>query len=178
MGRPHAYVSDDFDDEPISLPVVEIDPRGDLFVLVAQTQQQLVQISGNALAMISETFQQMLSRQQSGKTASYTMNTPLCLPDDDPSAMKILFRLAHCQYTEPAEIPTHCLPAVLKVCDKYGCLERFKFWLRAVREGWYSNVFDRKWATCCNSTHLGKADLESTMDHDLSCILSASVRSK
>lgn len=117
----------------------EIDPKGDIVVKVGDsTEGRFMRVSIKTLSLASEVFNTMLGPKWIEGQTTHSAENPLALPEDDPQAMEILFKLAHLKIHNPDEIPTDCLPGLLVVCDKYGCFNTFQYWLSHTKERWFS----------------------------------------
>lgn len=118
--------------------IVEIDPEGDTVVKVGGgAEGRLMRVSIKTLSLASEVFKVMLGPNWIEGQGTHSAERPLTLPEDDPQAMEILFKLAHFKIRDPDEIPVECLTRILLACDKYGYFDVFRRWLSPVKERFY-----------------------------------------
>lgn len=119
--------------------IVEIDCEGDVVVKVGNaTEGRLMRVSSKTLSLASDVFKAMFSLRYSEGQRTHSAENPLPLPEDDPQATEILFKLAHLKVHDPEEVHADCLPGLLMACDKYGCFNTFRYWLQPIKHRWYN----------------------------------------
>ena len=128
------------DNVPTSAPQCDVDPAGDLILLVGQGKDQKpIRVSSKVLSLASPVFATMfgpryleghiLSKQARFSTPSFR------LPEEDPEAMTWFCRAIHLQLN--ADVATMNVGLILKLaalCDKYDTSTALSGWSRLEME--------------------------------------------
>jgi hypothetical protein len=113
---------------PTPRAVLEIDPDGDMVVSVGEeeTSAKLMKVSSKILTLVSPVFKIMLSKDWLEGQKVHSEESPLRLPDDDPTATELMFKLYHYQIVKPADIPEKQLLPLVCTLEKYSALTPFR----------------------------------------------------
>ena len=151
--------------------VMDVDPHGDVFLLLGPSKSLSIRVSSKALSLASPVFAALFSPRflegQSLSSPTEVRNVPL--PEDDPDAMTQICYAIHFYRTVPRTLPMPLLESVASLCDKYDLAIALaawsELWLRDwalkakgeddwVRMMYISAVFMSHWAFHLSSNKL------------------------
>jgi hypothetical protein len=124
---------------------LDVDPEGDLMLLVGSQNQQSIRVSSKMLSLASAVFATLLSpRFAEGRAlADIGSSTILIvpLPEDDPAAMVWICKALHFCYSSTVGGPAVAvLMATATLYDKYDLSKALCSW---------SHVWLEQWRTSC-----------------------------
>ena len=111
--------------------LVEIDPRGDVYFVLAKTT---LRVSSKVLCLVSDVFCAMFLSENfvEGETLSKEGTCRVSLPTDDPKAMQAVCLILH---HRPAlidwDITINVLEDIAILADKYACAAALSLWAHA-----------------------------------------------
>jgi hypothetical protein len=116
---------------PAALPIVksilDIDPDGDLVVSVGgEKNANLMRVSSEVLTLVSPVLKIMLGKDWLQGQKVHLEQSPLRLPEDDPTAMELVFKLCHYKFLSCASIPEEQLLPMVCSLEKYSALAPFR----------------------------------------------------
>ncbi|KAH0536866.1 hypothetical protein FGG08_006297 [Glutinoglossum americanum] len=125
------------DNSPPTPETITLDSSGDVIFLVGgktphHQKSQLLLASSKILSLASPVFAAMFRHGfQEGKTLSSRSMDPIPLPDDNPDAIILLFKVLHFRSRDvPWDPDLGTLAHLAVVCDKYDCVEAVAAWSR------------------------------------------------
>lgn len=99
-----------------------------------------IRASSTLMMRMSPVFKSMLGPHfQEGQQLHATPTAGIHLPDDNPTAIMVLFNILHLAEI-PDQVSTRALVDVAKLADKYLCTEKIKFFAQA----WSDRLKDKK----------------------------------
>ncbi|MCJ1288264.1 hypothetical protein MMC26_007619 [Xylographa opegraphella] len=108
-------------------PVVEIDPKGDVVLVLNMSHaDKRLLVSSNILSMVSPVFAAMFSSQFKEGLQNVMSGIPsnITLPDDDAIAFEIICNVVHHQHKHvPVDLPLEQVVSIATIADKYELLE-------------------------------------------------------
>lgn len=115
-----------------STTYVQVDPAGDLQLLVQYGEQQITfQVSIKAMSLASPVWRTMLDPDGPFKE-SQPSHGQVTFHDDDAEALLILLLAAHLRLRDvPQTLWYEQLMNVFILCDKYDCVELVRPWISA-----------------------------------------------
>lgn len=145
--------------EPVYLALtstIEIDPAGDLRLLVKHGAQQITfQVSSKVMTLASPVWRTMLDPTGPFKE-SQSDNGEITFPDDNSEALLILLLAAHVRFPDvPQELWYEQLLNVCILCDKYDCIALVRPWLPRwqAHQLWLdSSIYHGEWLFICWTT--------------------------
>ncbi|KPI42877.1 uncharacterized protein AB675_1989 [Cyphellophora attinorum] len=122
------------------LEIHDADPEGDTVIEVGKAgrgkQKTLIRASKKVLTSSSPVFDTMLGPNFAEGQVDHTVEEPLKLPDDDGSAMLILFQIIHNRLLDVSNIDLDKLPRLVLAGDKYSCFDVLRPWLQLALGRW------------------------------------------
>ncbi len=115
---------------PALTSTIEVDPAGDLRLLVQHGEQQIIfQVSSKAMSLASPVWRTMLEPAGPFKE-SQSDSGEIAFPDDDSEALLILLLACHLRFQDiPQELWYEQFLNVCILCDKYDCIALIRPWI-------------------------------------------------
>lgn len=138
---------------PALASTIEIDPAGDLRLLVKHGEQHItLKVSSKAMSLASPIWRTMLDPAGPFKE-SQSDNGEITLPDDDSEALLILLLAAHLRFQDvPQELWYEQFLNVCILCDKYDCIALVRPWLsrwQAHQLSFAGPIIHEEWLFIC-----------------------------
>ena len=106
---------------------VSIDPEGDVYLMVGDTE---LQVSSKVLSLASKVFKALFQVNfQEGAKLAEDGSCRIKLPDDDVPTMQVVNLLLHHRQPD-IPIDTHLLQNVAIAADKYACTKALCYWAK------------------------------------------------
>lgn len=118
--------------------VMDVDPHGDVFLLLGPSESLSLRVSSKALSLASPVFAALFSpRFSEGQPLSSSLEVrKVPLPEDDPDAMTQICYAIHFYRTVPRTLPVPLLESVASLCDKYDLAIALAAWSELWLRDW------------------------------------------
>lgn len=109
---------------------INVDPHGDVLLLLGPSKNVFLRVSSKALSLASPVFAALFSpRFSEGQPlSSSTEVRRVPLPEDDPEAMTQICYAIHFYATVPRTISMSLLEGIASLCDKYDLAVALAAW--------------------------------------------------